>query len=161
MGLWLCLTACDCHPVGASGRTCNITSGQCQCKPGVTGLNCNRCAKVSLTWMPRFNQRLIGERLSLSVLRAINSPDLQSSHALVSSTEWRLFASLALIGSLASHRLLGVPTSASTDLFICMSAEIPQNNEISFASMETTQEPDPGMTNDSVPRTQVNPISDQ
>ncbi len=42
------LTACDCHPVGASGRTCNITSGQCQCKPGVTGLNCNRCAKVGI-----------------------------------------------------------------------------------------------------------------
>ncbi|KAH9417457.1 Netrin-1 [Dermatophagoides pteronyssinus] len=37
--------ACDCHPVGSSGRTCNITSGQCQCKPGVTGLTCNRCAK--------------------------------------------------------------------------------------------------------------------
>ncbi|UXI17220.1 SDE2 protein [Sarcoptes scabiei] len=36
---------CDCHPVGSSGRTCNITSGQCQCKPGVTGLTCNRCAK--------------------------------------------------------------------------------------------------------------------
>lgn len=39
-------TACDCHPVGSSGRTCNITTGQCQCKPGVTGLACNRCAKV-------------------------------------------------------------------------------------------------------------------
>ncbi|KPM05747.1 netrin-1-like protein [Sarcoptes scabiei] len=40
-----CREACDCHPVGSSGRTCNITSGQCQCKPGVTGLTCNRCAK--------------------------------------------------------------------------------------------------------------------
>ncbi|CAG7734785.1 unnamed protein product [Allacma fusca] len=37
--------ACECHPVGASGRTCNQTTGQCPCKDGVTGLTCNRCAK--------------------------------------------------------------------------------------------------------------------
>ncbi|XP_035225000.1 netrin-1-like [Stegodyphus dumicola] len=36
---------CDCHPVGASGRTCNQTTGQCPCKDGVTGITCNRCAK--------------------------------------------------------------------------------------------------------------------
>lgn len=35
---------CECHPVGASGRTCNQTTGQCPCKDGVTGLTCNRCA---------------------------------------------------------------------------------------------------------------------
>ncbi|KAH8009576.1 hypothetical protein HPB51_018269 [Rhipicephalus microplus] len=39
------LAACDCHPVGASGRTCNQTTGQCPCKDGVTGTTCNRCAK--------------------------------------------------------------------------------------------------------------------
>ena len=38
-------SACDCHPVGASGRTCNQTSGQCPCKDGVIGITCNRCAK--------------------------------------------------------------------------------------------------------------------
>ncbi|CAN8192351.1 unnamed protein product [Coccothraustes coccothraustes] len=37
--------ACDCHPVGAAGKTCNQTTGQCPCKDGVTGLTCNRCAK--------------------------------------------------------------------------------------------------------------------
>ncbi|KAG8176450.1 hypothetical protein JTE90_023097 [Oedothorax gibbosus] len=37
--------ACDCHPVGSSGLTCNQTSGQCPCKDGVTGTTCNRCAK--------------------------------------------------------------------------------------------------------------------
>ncbi|XP_060071870.1 netrin-1-like isoform X1 [Ylistrum balloti] len=36
---------CDCHPVGALGRTCNQSTGQCPCKDGVTGLTCNRCAK--------------------------------------------------------------------------------------------------------------------
>ncbi|KAJ8305195.1 hypothetical protein KUTeg_017251 [Tegillarca granosa] len=36
---------CDCHPVGALGKTCNQTTGQCPCKGGVTGLTCNRCAK--------------------------------------------------------------------------------------------------------------------
>ncbi|CAK9300020.1 unnamed protein product [Gordionus sp. m RMFG-2023] len=37
--------ACDCHPVGASGKTCNQTTGQCPCKDGVTGITCNRCSK--------------------------------------------------------------------------------------------------------------------
>lgn len=35
---------CDCHPIGSQGRVCNQTSGQCPCKEGVTGLQCNRCA---------------------------------------------------------------------------------------------------------------------
>ncbi|XP_049819534.1 netrin-1 isoform X2 [Aethina tumida] len=36
---------CDCHPVGASGKTCNQATGQCPCKDGVIGITCNRCAK--------------------------------------------------------------------------------------------------------------------
>ncbi|XP_053120282.1 netrin-5 [Hemicordylus capensis] len=36
--------ACQCHPIGAVGAICNQTTGQCQCKNGVTGLACNRCA---------------------------------------------------------------------------------------------------------------------
>lgn len=40
-----CITACDCHPIGASGKTCNQSSGQCPCKDGVTGITCNRCAR--------------------------------------------------------------------------------------------------------------------
>nr|XP_061810860.1 netrin-1-like [Nerophis lumbriciformis] len=35
---------CQCHPLGAVGRWCNNTSGQCLCRQGVTGLRCNRCA---------------------------------------------------------------------------------------------------------------------
>lgn len=42
--LTLCLPACQCHPLGAVGRWCNQTSGQCLCREGVTGLRCNRCA---------------------------------------------------------------------------------------------------------------------
>ncbi|KAL7287493.1 hypothetical protein TKK_0018327 [Trichogramma kaykai] len=38
-------SACDCHPIGASGRTCNQSTGQCPCKDGVTGITCNRCAR--------------------------------------------------------------------------------------------------------------------
>lgn len=41
----VCFLACDCHPIGASGKTCNQTTGQCPCKDGVTGVTCNRCAK--------------------------------------------------------------------------------------------------------------------
>uniref|UniRef100_A0A3Q2Z3Z2 Netrin 5 n=1 Tax=Hippocampus comes TaxID=109280 RepID=A0A3Q2Z3Z2_HIPCM len=37
--------ACQCHPLGAVGRWCNHTSGQCLCRQGVTGLRCNRCAR--------------------------------------------------------------------------------------------------------------------
>ena len=36
---------CNCHPVGASGKICQQASGQCPCKDGVTGKECNRCAK--------------------------------------------------------------------------------------------------------------------
>lgn len=46
LSFFLCFrTACDCHPVGAAGKTCNQTTGQCPCKDGVTGITCNRCAK--------------------------------------------------------------------------------------------------------------------
>uniref|UniRef100_A0A8C4XZ21 Netrin 5 n=1 Tax=Gopherus evgoodei TaxID=1825980 RepID=A0A8C4XZ21_9SAUR len=37
--------ACQCHPIGAVSTMCNQTTGQCQCKMGVTGLTCNRCAQ--------------------------------------------------------------------------------------------------------------------
>ena len=36
---------CNCHPVGASGKICNQANGQCPCKDGVTGKECNRCSK--------------------------------------------------------------------------------------------------------------------
>ncbi|XP_043473393.1 netrin-1-like isoform X1 [Leptopilina heterotoma] len=36
---------CDCHPIGASGKTCNQSTGQCPCKDGVTGTTCNRCVR--------------------------------------------------------------------------------------------------------------------
>ena len=29
--------------MGALGKMCNQTTGQCQCKDGVTGTTCNRC----------------------------------------------------------------------------------------------------------------------
>ncbi|XP_077598179.1 netrin-1 [Stigmatopora nigra] len=35
---------CQCNPLGAVGRGCNNTTGQCLCRQGVTGLGCNRCA---------------------------------------------------------------------------------------------------------------------
>ncbi|KAL8577333.1 hypothetical protein ACOMHN_044839 [Nucella lapillus] len=37
--------ACRCHPIGALGKMCNQTTGQCPCKDGVTGLTCDRCAR--------------------------------------------------------------------------------------------------------------------
>ena len=40
---------CDCHPVGASGKICNQTNGQCPCKDGVTGRSCNRYVRVQVS----------------------------------------------------------------------------------------------------------------
>ncbi|XP_062373040.1 netrin-1-like [Sardina pilchardus] len=35
---------CQCHPLGAVGRWCNQSTGQCLCREGVMGQRCNRCA---------------------------------------------------------------------------------------------------------------------
>lgn len=44
---WLIISVrvveCECHPIGSLSKTCNQTTGQCQCKEGVTGTTCNRC----------------------------------------------------------------------------------------------------------------------
>lgn len=34
---------CDCFPHGSHSRTCDMDTGQCACKPGVVGRQCNRC----------------------------------------------------------------------------------------------------------------------
>lgn len=34
---------CDCYPVGSFSRACERESGQCQCKAGVIGRQCDRC----------------------------------------------------------------------------------------------------------------------
>ncbi|KAG7276377.1 hypothetical protein CRUP_014409 [Coryphaenoides rupestris] len=44
---------CDCFPIGSESRTCDPRSGQCPCKGGVIGRQCNRCdnpfAEVTVT----------------------------------------------------------------------------------------------------------------
>lgn len=34
---------CDCYPVGSFSRSCDSETGQCQCRPGVIGRQCNSC----------------------------------------------------------------------------------------------------------------------
>ncbi|KAK1879358.1 hypothetical protein KUDE01_027481, partial [Dissostichus eleginoides] len=38
---------CNCNPIGSTNGQCDITSGQCECQPGVTGGHCERCEENS------------------------------------------------------------------------------------------------------------------
>ncbi|GFQ66511.1 agrin [Trichonephila clavata] len=39
----LCLGTCNCNRLGSYGESCDVISGQCECKTGVGGLRCDRC----------------------------------------------------------------------------------------------------------------------
>lgn len=34
---------CLCDPMGSLNNSCNVITGQCPCKPGVTGRTCDQC----------------------------------------------------------------------------------------------------------------------
>ena len=35
--------ACNCDLEGSYNRTCDAITGQCQCRPGITGQHCDSC----------------------------------------------------------------------------------------------------------------------
>ncbi|XP_044018032.1 agrin-like isoform X3 [Aphidius gifuensis] len=38
-----CPSVCNCNRLGSASDTCNPETGQCECRPGVGGLKCDRC----------------------------------------------------------------------------------------------------------------------
>ncbi|CAG2110278.1 unnamed protein product [Medioppia subpectinata] len=142
---------CDCHPVGSSGRNCNITSGQCQCKPGVTGISCNRCAKgyqqsrspvQPCIKIPQNND------ISFASMETTSEPDsVCDCHPVGSSgrncniTSGQCQCKPGVTGISCNRCAKGYQQSRSP---VQPCIKIPQNNDISFASMETTSEPDSG-----------------
>ncbi|KAJ0055624.1 hypothetical protein NL108_006465, partial [Boleophthalmus pectinirostris] len=66
---------CQCHPLGAVGRWCNQTSGQCLCREGVAGLRCNRCA-------PGYKQGKSPLRPCVRVLEVAPTPMYQSQYSI-------------------------------------------------------------------------------
>ncbi|CAL9694702.1 unnamed protein product [Knipowitschia caucasica] len=66
---------CQCHPLGAVGRWCNQTSGQCLCREGVAGLRCNRCA-------PGYKQGKSPLRPCVRILEVAPTPLYQSQYSI-------------------------------------------------------------------------------
>ena len=42
--IFLTILACDCNPGGSLSNICEKKSGQCRCRPNVTGRRCDRSA---------------------------------------------------------------------------------------------------------------------
>lgn len=42
-------SGCNCNQSGSERKTCNIVTGQCECRPNVVGLKCDQC-QVSFTF---------------------------------------------------------------------------------------------------------------
>lgn len=66
---------CQCHPLGAVGRWCNQTSGQCLCREGVSGLRCNRCA-------PGYKQGKSPLRPCIRIQEVAPTPMYQSQYSI-------------------------------------------------------------------------------
>ncbi|KAJ8400311.1 hypothetical protein AAFF_G00396940 [Aldrovandia affinis] len=55
--------ACDCHPVGAAGNTCELETGQCTCAhPSLTGTKVRPLSGTAFRLQPQYRQATVGRR---------------------------------------------------------------------------------------------------
>ncbi|MEQ2163945.1 hypothetical protein GOODEAATRI_001425 [Goodea atripinnis] len=83
---------CDCFPVGSESRTCDPVTGQCPCKGGVIGRQCNRClfpktpGKTPGTIRPNSNEDLrrnntrMDSEQSKAIVRLLHSATNKKPH---------------------------------------------------------------------------------
>ena len=42
--VYMCVSACECNPIGSVGTVCNLDSGQCDCRSNYASRDCSACA---------------------------------------------------------------------------------------------------------------------
>lgn len=64
--------SCNCDSVGSYNRSCDLTTGQCLCKPGVGGRRCESCQVIH-----RVLNSFIADKMPFMVVVYLNTYTMQ------------------------------------------------------------------------------------